>query len=428
MYGSLEFWEKLAQRRAQKPEGAVARGLVQAMQEKRAVNLCTEFLACINPASTQQMQHVLYTVAGLPKERKKTSNPNNPLHGSTTADDEALRKIIRRHIRAVNPTKRAAAELCSGLLGLRRISKALNTYASIEIGASGRFRCSYNVAGAYTGRLSSSQWFNQGTNGQNFPREGRSGVNVRRLLRADPGKVLLEFDLKQAEDRYVAWDAADPVAMGMYNDGLDVYSEIAAWVFQCDVTNVTKEQRYICKRAKLAYNYGIGPRTLAAAFAKDGFPHITEATCKSVLRRIATMFPGIERWKRSIERTLRNREHLVTPFGRRTRFMDRVDDGMFRQGYAFCPQSAIVELTNGVLVRIYDEVLPEEPSLDLLMQQHDGIITQAPLWDATRIIDRVLPLYDTTLALTGGTLRIPVEVQVGAHWGEMHEVGTYTHA
>jgi hypothetical protein len=102
--------------------------------------------------------------------------------------------------------------------------------------------------------------------------------------------------------------------------------------------------------------------------------------------------------------------------------MDRVDESMFRQGYAHGPQSTIAEITNTVLRRIYDEVLPEEPQVDLLMQQHDGILLQVPLFDVERIISRILPLYDIPIKLSGGTLTIPVSFQVGLRWGEMWEV------
>lgn len=416
-FGTREYWEMLIKKRGHKAEGRYA---THRLKTDDPHVLLPHLLDCLNVNSDTQLKYLLYVCAGIPEEKRKRKTGGEKKETVTT-DDAAMRTLQSRFRSQKNDRAAAIVTLTTAILELRRIATALQTFAQIRVSDDGRFRATFNIAGTYTGRFSSSKWFDRGMNVQNFPRETRSGVNVRNLLVADPGCVLLEFDLKQAEDRYVAWDAADQTAMRLYTEEIDPYQMIAGWVFEKEPDVVTGRERYICKRAKLAFNYGVGPLTLAAAFAKDGFDDVTVAECRKVLRRIALRFPNIERWKREIEATLLRGDYLETPFGRRSRFMDRKDDSLFRAGFAFKPQSAVGELTNHVMQRVYHEVLPEEPAVDLLMQQHDAVIVQAPLFDAARIATRIEPLYDVPLSLPGGDLVIPIETLVGVRWGEMYE-------
>lgn len=415
-YGTREYWEMLIKKRGHKAEGRYAE---HRLKTDDPHVLLPHLLDCTNVNSDTQLKYFLYVCAGVPLQTRKRKTFGGKKE-TVTVDDAAMRTLRTLFQPRKNPRALAIVAVTSTTLELRRIATALQTFAQVKVSDDGRFRATFNIAGTYTGRFSSSKWFDRGMNVQNFPRETRSGVNVRNLLVADPGYVLLEFDLKQAEDRFVAWDAADQTAMRLYEEQVDPYQMIAGWVFEKEPSEVMGRERYICKRAKLAFNYGIGPVTLSAAFAKDGFD-VSVAECRKVLRRIALRFPNIERWKREIETTLLRNEYLETPFGRRSRFMDRKDDSMFRAGFAFKPQSTIGELTNHVMQRVYHEILPEEPSVDLLMQQHDAVILQAPLFEAERIAARVEPLYDVPLDLPGGILTIPIEPQVGVRWGEMYE-------
>ena len=89
----------------------------------------------------------------------------------------------------------------------KKEDKFRGTYAESKVSTDGRFRCEYKQYGVSRapGRLSSAALiYGEGGNMQNQP------VRARSMYVADPGCVLLYFDLSQAEARVVAYRANIP--------------------------------------------------------------------------------------------------------------------------------------------------------------------------------------------------------------------------
>lgn len=110
----------------------------------------------INVNSPAQLKQYFYADKGI----KPYTNPG----GVPTTDDKALAQLIRRYSL---PEAKLMQEY-------RAQSKMLNTYLEMGYDGDRRLRCSYNIRGTWTGRLSSSQTiFETGGNFQNIPPEMR---------------------------------------------------------------------------------------------------------------------------------------------------------------------------------------------------------------------------------------------------------------
>lgn len=108
-------------------------------------------------------------------------------------------------------------------------------------------------AGAHTGRLSGDWKLNV----QNFP--SRSSINhLKRALTAPPGHTVMNTDSSQIEARIVAWLAMEVDLLNQFENKLDPYKIFAATVFGIDVSQVTKEQRFLGKTAILGLGFGLG--------------------------------------------------------------------------------------------------------------------------------------------------------------------------
>lgn len=105
-----------------------------------------------NPTSAVQCIKYFYGIKGIkPYVNRKTSRP--------TCDDKALSRIIRRYNL---PEARLVQEI-------RALDKLRGTYLDMEFDTDNRLRCTYDIRGTSTGRLSSKKTvFSTGLNMQNL--------------------------------------------------------------------------------------------------------------------------------------------------------------------------------------------------------------------------------------------------------------------
>lgn len=81
---------------------------------------------------------------------------------------------------------------------------------------------------------------------------------LRQMLIADNGKVLNAGDFNAIEARVLLWLANDEINLDEFRAGGDPYKAMAAVIFKVPVSEVTKTQRELGKRAVLGAGYGMG--------------------------------------------------------------------------------------------------------------------------------------------------------------------------
>ena len=111
---------------------------------------------------------------------------------------------------------------------------------------------------------------------------------------------------------------------------------------------------------------------------------------------------------------------LRTPLGRERIFYGRIGDDTFREAYAYCPQTTIPDITNHLMLFLYEQF--EE--LEFLLQVHDSLLLQ---YDSNRVMEiaeaaRDYKAWHPKIILPGGELVIPVDIEIGSHWGRMEKI------
>jgi DNA polymerase I len=344
----------------------------------------------LNVASSPQMKKWLYEELALPQRFKLRKTT-----GETTlsADDEALNALYKQ-------TQNPAINL---VLQIREKQKILGTYLEVKVDKDERIRCSYNISGTETGRLSSSATAQgTGTNLQNIPR----GI-VKKLFRADVHKVLVNADLSQAEARVVAYLANEERLIRVFESGGDIHRKNASNIFRVKEEEVTNAQRETAKRVVHASNYGMGPRTFATTAG------ISEGEAKRLLNLYFATYPRIRVWHMSIRDTLQSTRELTTPFGRRRTFFNKWNDSLLKEGLAFIPQSTVADMVNQALIQM------DREGFELLLQVHDSIVFQCTPKELDEKVARARVLMERPVEINGKILRIPMDVKVGENWEEM---------
>lgn len=185
----------------------------------------------LNVHSHPQMTKWLYTELGYKKITKINKTTGSR---SLTADNDALAKC----------NKIRANDAIQTVLRIRELSKIYSTYLEVKLDSDKRIRCTYNITGTETGRLSSSTTLRgTGTNLQNIP-----PGEVKSLFIPDEGKVFINADLSQAEARVVAYLADERRLIEVFEQGGDIHRRNAANIFNVSESEVTHEQRQMAKR------------------------------------------------------------------------------------------------------------------------------------------------------------------------------------
>lgn len=292
-----------------------------------------------------------------------------------------------------------------------KLTKQVGTYIvgltkHAEKDPESRIRTSFKLMTS-TGRLSS-----EAPNLQNITRGGKEDLpNIRTLFHAGPGNALVSADYSQAELRCIAVFTEEPTLSRAYRENLDIHN-IAAERFYGP--NYTKEQR---SRAK-NMNFGVAYRQGAATFQeKHGIP--TDEAAKFI-EWWYTEFSGVADWQKEIEKEVRERGYVESPFGRRRRFYLLTKENIqaaFREAINFQPQSTASDLTLCAGLVIHSEVDPRRATI--VIDGHDSLVAEVAesYVDEYRVIVKQVMEAQPKDRL-GWTLPFVADVSVGQNWGE----------
>lgn len=262
-------------------------------------------------------------------------------------------------------------------------------------------------------------------------------------------KLLLEFDLSQAEAVAVAAYCGDPGMKKLFGpcfasnftngtpEKIDCHLDRALMIL--DVLGehydyYTFKQMYIDKHPRPkqmrqaakavgvhATNYDVGPRTVITSLRHH---NVFLSVAQEALLRHNThqRFPGIKLYQTGVQRELNKTRVLKTAKGMKRYFFSKLDANTYRRAYAFLPQCTVAEITNEAIVKI------EKPILELggfvLLQVHDSILTEIPernLQAAHDLIQAAMlqPLEVFPFFGESDIMTIQVDCKYGSHWGEL---------
>ncbi len=246
-------------------------------------------LGTINPKSTTQMGNWLQqsldaaTLAGWP--RTKT--------GKLQINRDVLMAHSNHPVLGPLARQRTLQKLCStyghGYIKHRHpITQRLHPHYRILGAVSGRFGCN-------------------NPNIQQLPR----GDELRRLVRADPGRMLVCADYSQIELRIAALLSQDPLLLEAYGAGADLHAQTAKALCG-DATH-----RQLGKSANFGLLYGSGAAGLQA-FAKSSYQVVmTLPEAQQHRTRFLRTYVGLQKWQQqtdasaSISRKVQTRAGLV---------------------------------------------------------------------------------------------------------------------
>lgn len=372
----------------------------------------------INVKSTHQggdMQWLLYEHLKLPvKLNRKTKNP--------TSNKDAINELAAIY---KNP-------LLHVILRLREYRDFVERYLEAKVGQDGRMRCSFDITGTKSGRLSSRASLDgTGTNLHTIPVRKKEGAKLRQMFIADPGKVLVSRDYKQGETWFVAYLARCEALIELLNDPTrDIHKETAARMYAIAIGDVTFEQRYLAKRTGHGSNYGLTGDKLSHMIEEDAAATGVRASVREaqgLIDKYFLLYPEIKsNFWREVERDIDRTRILRTPHGRVRAFYGdmrsaQAREAVMRDAYSYIPQSGLGDLGNKATVRCFNEIELGRPDLgaEYLLSVHDSIMFQCDIGKEEEVAGLMGECMKIPTTIHGRTFIVPSDCQIGFNWNKM---------
>ena len=374
-------------------------GARMAEYEQQAYSLAGE---TFNVQSPKQLGEIFYEKMGLSGGKKTKS-------GQWQVDSDVLDQL------AAN-----GQELATTILEYRTLAKLKSTYTDSLKAAikpqTGRVHTSFNMVGAITGRLSSTD-----PNLQNIPIRTEEGRKIRHCFISEAGKSLISADYSQIELRLLAHVGDIPQLKQAFIDKLDIHAATASEMFNVPMAEMTSEIR---RRAK-AINFGIIYGQSAWAFARQ--LGISQAQAKDYIETYFARFPGIKQYMEEKKEFARKNGYAETLFGRRIYLEGINSKGGAERAYAErqsinAPlQGAAADIIKRAMARLDEVLKTNNLGVKMLLQVHDELIFEVPENNAQDAIEIIKPIMEKA-ALPAVDLSVPlvVEAGIGKNWNDAH--------
>ena len=303
------------------------------------------------------------------------------------------------------------------VLDWRQLSKLKSTYTDAlqdHINSeTGRVHTSYSIAGANTGRLSSTE-----PNLQNIPIRTEDGRRIREAFIAEEGKVLVSLDYSQIELRVLACVANIDSLKKAFSEGLDIHAMTASEVFDVPLKDMTSEIRRQAKAINFGVIYGISGYGLARNL---GIPRLE---AQGFIDRYFERFPGIREYMEKTVKFAKDNMRVETLFGRviHTPQINAKGSiaGFAKRAAINAPiQGAAADIIRRAMIRMPEAIkgLPAK----MLLQVHDELLFEVSADAADQLI-KTATFVMQRAAEPVLRLDVPLVVDAGrgANWAEAH--------
>jgi DNA polymerase len=196
--------------------------------------------------------------------------------------DEAFKDLLEHE----NPRVQA---LVGARLGTKSTIEETRTARFIGIAERGSLPVPLRYYAAHTGRWGGDDKLNLQNLQRNSP--------LKKTIIAPDGYMMIDSDSSQIEARTLAWLAEQNDLVEAFDRGEDVYKIMATAIYGKDISEITKDERFVGKTTILGCGYGMGAAKFQAQL-KNFNVTIELDEAKRIIDTYRTTYPKItELWK-----------------------------------------------------------------------------------------------------------------------------------
>ena len=345
-----------------------------------------------NINSTKQLGVILF--------EKLKLTPSKKTKSGYSTDVDALEKLKGDH------------PIIEKILEYRQIAKLNSTYVEGMIPfintRTGRVHTFFHQTITATGRLSSTE-----PNLQNIPTRTELGKKLRKVFKAEEGKIFLDADYSQVELRVLAHMSNDQTMIEAFNSGADIHTISASQVFKVPVEEVSKQLRSKAKAVNFGIVYGISEFGLAEQI------DIKRNEAKQYIEQYLETYHGIKEFMSDIVEDAKRKGYVSTEFGRR-RYIPELSSNNYmvrkfgdRAAMNTPIQGTAADIMKIAMIKVYKELKERGLKSKIVLQIHDELLLEVLVEE----IEEVAKLLKECME-SAATLKVPlsVEVEEGKNW------------
>ena len=385
---------------------------VLARMESTGIRIDTSVLTAMSTRLSLRIDEIANQVYGLASH---PFNINSP---------QQLGKVLFEEMNLPSPVKygkgktiSTAADILEGLapdypvaqfvLDYRQLSKLKGTYIDalplLIRPETRRVHTTFNMTGAATGRLSSSN-----PNLQNIPIRTEEGRGIRAAFVPKDGWELVVADYSQIELRLLAEMSRDAVLVDAFSHNEDIHTRTAAEVFKVSPMMVDSNMRRSAKAVNFGIVYGQTAFGLAQSLGID------RKEADLYIRRYFERYVGVREF---IDKTIvevRQTGVAKTMLGRRRPIPDMQSRNPSARSFAERTavntplQGTAADIIKLAMIRIQHLLEQKKMQSRMLLQVHDELVFEAPPSERAELeslikheMETVYPLSVPLVADTG---------------------------
>lgn len=244
--------------------------------------------------------------------------------------------------------------------------------------------------------------------------------NLRRQIKAPPGRIFVGFDYSQIESRVIALISGDPFLCAIFAEGRDPHIECSRIIwphFDTLDPDTRKQLRENVKNVEYGYMYMAQLETLHKTMLKAG-NMIKLADLAMAIGKLAKAMPGVARWQHATIVQASQPPFQIKDFvlGRtRTWPMGQAEGP---EAVNFGVQTAAASIMNTGMANMtprldaYKQAFP-------IAQIHDACVFECWEDDAARLSVDINMAFEQEYERDGRKIPFPVEVRIGQDWASV---------
>ena len=300
--------------------------------------------------------------------------------------------------------------LVAARLGNKSTLEETRTERLLGIASRGLIPVPLSYYAAHTGRWGGADKLNF----QNLPSRGDNAGKIKRSILAPEGHVIIDCDSAQIEARVLAWFAGQTDLVEAFRDGKDVYKIMASAIYNKEVEEIDKGERFVGKTTILGAGYGMGADKFQTQLKTFGV-ETPLAEAKRIIDVYRDTYPWIptlwQNGNRAIEalskgRTVKwgngavtvNKDGILMPNGMYQRYpnLKKFKDKDGKEQYIYDSRRGSVKLYGGKLTEnicqglarciIGEQMLKIAKRYRVVLTVHDAVACVAPIEEAAEAV------------------------------------------
>ena len=300
--------------------------------------------------------------------------------------------------------------LVAARLGNKTTLEETRTERLLGIASRGLIPVPLSYYAAHTGRWGGADKLNF----QNLPSRGDNAGKIKRSILAPEGHVIIDCDSAQIEARVLAWFAGQTDLVEAFRDGKDVYKIMASAIYNKEVEEIDKGERFVGKTTILGAGYGMGADKFQTQLKTFGV-ETPLAEAKRIIDVYRETYPWIptlwQNGNRAIEalskgRTVKwgngavtvNKDGILMPNGMYQRYpnLKKFKDKDGKEQYIYDSRRGSVKLYGGKLTEnicqglarciIGEQMLKIAKRYRVVLTVHDAVACVAPIEQAAEAV------------------------------------------